>query len=237
VRPPATLAPHLVRRADLTAAPIAPPRRNGAICVTPSTSNAQKGGAQIRRSLESGYAIACGCGDSSSWTCPRPSSRRSPRTLKAQRRKDSRSVSRQGRGSRERVHDDPTRREKRRRGRAKSAREYRRYTGDRRSPSPSGRITPDTRVILADLSNEYAEMITRVSLDLDGCDTPRAWLYLWLWSRPLPLIGEGAMRRITSLTDTSCTCRPATGPVRAARPTMLARQGSAVIVRRSRSFP
>ena len=42
----------------------------------------------------------------------------------------------------------------------------RRYTGDRRSPSPSGRITLDTRVIIANFSARYAEIITRVSLDL-----------------------------------------------------------------------
>src|SRR6266571_6086768 len=35
---------------------------------------------------------------------------------------------------------------------------------DRRSPSPSGRITLDTRVIIANFSARYAEMITRVSL-------------------------------------------------------------------------
>jgi len=110
--------------------------------------------------------MACGCGDSSSWTCPRPSARRSPRTSKARRRKDSRSVSRQGRGSRERVRDEPTHRDKRRRGRAKSAREYRRYTGDRRSPSLPGRITLDTRVILAQSPRAYAETITRISLVL-----------------------------------------------------------------------
>jgi hypothetical protein len=42
----------------------------------------------------------------------------------------------------------------------------RRYTGDRRSPKPFGRITQDTRVILARFSIRYAEMITRVSVDL-----------------------------------------------------------------------
>src|SRR5690349_17531633 len=41
----------------------------------------------------------------------------------------------------------------------------RRYTGDRRSPKPFGRITQDTRVILASFSIRYAEMITRVSVD------------------------------------------------------------------------
>src|SRR5689334_14786061 len=35
----------------------------------------------------------------------------------------------------------------------------RRYTGDRRSPKPFGRITQDTRVILARFSIRYAEMI------------------------------------------------------------------------------
>jgi hypothetical protein len=40
----------------------------------------------------------------------------------------------------------------------------RRYTGDRRSPKPFGRITQDTRVILARFSIRYAEMITRVSV-------------------------------------------------------------------------
>jgi hypothetical protein len=40
----------------------------------------------------------------------------------------------------------------------------RRYTGDRRSPKPFGRITPDTRVIFAELLARYAEKITRVSL-------------------------------------------------------------------------
>ncbi len=42
----------------------------------------------------------------------------------------------------------------------------RRYTGDRRSLNPPGRITPDTRVIIASFSVWYAEMITRVSLDM-----------------------------------------------------------------------
>jgi hypothetical protein len=42
----------------------------------------------------------------------------------------------------------------------------RRYTGDRRSPSPAGRITSDARVILAVPPGGYAEMITRVSLAL-----------------------------------------------------------------------
>jgi len=41
----------------------------------------------------------------------------------------------------------------------------RRYTGDRRSPKPFGRITQDTRVILASFSIRYVEMITRVSVD------------------------------------------------------------------------
>jgi hypothetical protein len=48
----------------------------------------------------------------------------------------------------------------------------RRYTGDRRSPKPSGRITQDTRVILARVSIRYAEMITRVSADMSAAGTP-----------------------------------------------------------------
>ena len=39
----------------------------------------------------------------------------------------------------------------------------RRYTGDRRSPSPPGRITPDTRVIITQSRRQRAAMITRVS--------------------------------------------------------------------------
>jgi hypothetical protein len=44
----------------------------------------------------------------------------------------------------------------------------RRYTGDRRSPSPSDRITADTRVIITQPPTRWAEMITRVSRDLDA---------------------------------------------------------------------
>ncbi len=38
------------------------------------------------------------------------------------------------------------------------------------SQDPSGRITLDTRVIIADFSSWYAEMITRVSLVRPACD-------------------------------------------------------------------
>jgi hypothetical protein len=39
-------------------------------------------------------------------------------------------------------------------------------TGDRRSPSPPGRITADTRVIITQSPIPWAETITRVSRDL-----------------------------------------------------------------------
>ena len=48
------------------------------------------------------------------------------RNVKSAAKKERRGFSRQGRGSREPVHDERTRREKRRRRRAKSAPEYRR---------------------------------------------------------------------------------------------------------------
>jgi hypothetical protein len=47
----------------------------------------------------------------------------------------------------------------------------RRYTGDRRSPSPSGRMTADTRVIITQWPNEWAEMMTRVSRDPACCQS------------------------------------------------------------------
>jgi hypothetical protein len=46
------------------------------------------------------------------------------------------------------------------------AEDIRRYAADRRSPSLSGLITIDTRVITANFPAEYAETIAGISLDL-----------------------------------------------------------------------
>ncbi len=93
--------------------------------------------AQNRRTLESGHTIPCGCEGSSSWTCSRAGS---PGQREGQRRNDkgNRGSCRRRRCSRERVHDRATRPEKRHHGHAKTAPEYRRYTGDRRSLKPFG---------------------------------------------------------------------------------------------------
>lgn len=55
--------------------------------------------------------------------------------------------------------------------RSRGGANIRRYTGDRRSPSPPGRITPDTRVIITQSLGGKAAMITRVS--------PRSALCEW----------------------------------------------------------
>ncbi len=138
----------------------------GAICARPARQLPKFAAANIRRTLESGHTIPGGCEGSSSWTCSRAGS---PGQREGQRRNDkgNRGSCRRRRCSRERVHDRATRPEKRHHGHAKTAPEYRRYTGDRRSLKPFGpynaRYTGDHRSIFR---KRYAEMITRVSLQV-----------------------------------------------------------------------
>ena len=79
-----------------------------------------------------------------------------------------------------------------------------RYAGDRRSPSPPGRIPLDTRVIIAHFPARYAEMITVVSLDLCVL-VKQVRGAAGLGQGPAPGRGTGCTQRI----------RPGLGPPRA----------------------